>query len=237
MKSVASALLALAVATLVLGEFEYDKPRAPEITAGPFVEGRTLYEREAPLTIGISNQYGSPMSIEFDHNAGVPEPIGGPLAPTQLGASSTQYSFPTGWAGRIYVGKTLNSANSKIEGSYIGSSDVDVSYVDGYSAGNTCDHVDNNGPVCINPQVNVPYGPATPFFAPCQGAAYTYPKDDWANIGGVGAQVECCVGQSCPAPDRQHAKRNLEKRESEDMIGDARERHHARDLGKAKATR
>ena len=40
--------------------------------------------------------------------------------------------------GRIYVGKTINPANSKIEASYIGSPDVDVSYVDGYSVPITC---------------------------------------------------------------------------------------------------
>lgn len=99
MKSVAIPLLALAVAALVLGEFEYGLPRAPEITAGPFVAGRSLDERAVPLTIGITNNYGAPMSIEFDHNIGGPEPMGGPLAPRQLGASSTQFTFPTGWAG------------------------------------------------------------------------------------------------------------------------------------------
>ena len=99
MRSVPSSLLALAVPALVLGEFEYGKPRAPEITAGPFVAGRSLDERAVPLTIGIINQYGAPMSIYFDHNVGGPEPIEGPLAPRQLGASSTQFAFPTGWAG------------------------------------------------------------------------------------------------------------------------------------------
>ncbi|CAF9935979.1 MAG: hypothetical protein HETSPECPRED_009968 [Heterodermia speciosa] len=254
MKSVAILLLALAIPALVLGEFGYGKPRAPEITAGPLVAGRSLDERAVPLTIGISNNYGAPMSIEFDHNAGGPEPIEGFLAPRQLGASSTtQFAFPTGWAGRINVGKTLNSANSKIEASYVGSTDVDVSYVDGYSvpitcsaqgvavagcniplfnAGNTCDQVDNNGPVCINPKANVPEGPATPFFAPCQGAAYTYPKDDDANLGGFGTLIDCCVGQSCPAPARQQAKRNLEEREAGDVAGGAFERDHARDLGR-----
>ena len=99
MKSVASPLLALAVPILVLGEFEYGKPRVPEITAGPLVAGGSLDERAVPLTIEITNKYGAPMSIAFDHNAGGPEPIGGPLAPKQLGASSTQFAFPTGWAG------------------------------------------------------------------------------------------------------------------------------------------
>ena len=99
MKSLAILLLALVAPALVFGEFEYGKPRAPEITAGPFVAGRSLDERAAPLTIGITNNYGAPMSIEFDHNRGGPEPMGGPLAPRQLGASRTQFTFPTGWAG------------------------------------------------------------------------------------------------------------------------------------------
>ena len=100
MKSVAKLLLALAIPALVLGEFGYGKPRVPEITAGPLVADRSLDERAVPLTIGISNNYGAPMSIEFDHNAGGPEPIEGFLAPRQLGASSsTQFAFPTGWAG------------------------------------------------------------------------------------------------------------------------------------------
>ena len=99
MKSVTSSLLALAVPALVLGEFEYGKPRGPEITEGSFIAGRSLNERAVPLTIGITNKYGSPVLIAFDHNAGGPEPIGGPLEPRQLGASSTQFDFPTGWAG------------------------------------------------------------------------------------------------------------------------------------------
>ena len=99
MKIVPGALLALVVPALVLGGFEYGKPRAPEITAGPFIAGRSLDEREVQLTIEITNNYGTPLWISFDHNVGGPEPIGGALAPRQLGASPTQFAFPTGWAG------------------------------------------------------------------------------------------------------------------------------------------
>lgn len=99
MKPVIASVLALAAPALVLGAIDFGKPRAPEITAGPFVAGRSLNERAVPLTIGITNKFGTPVSIAFDHNAGGPAPIGGPLAPVQLGASSTQFTFPTGWAG------------------------------------------------------------------------------------------------------------------------------------------
>lgn len=93
-------MLALGVPALVLGEFQFGRPRAPEITAGPFVVGRSLDERAVPLTIGITNKFGTPVSIAFDHNAGGPPPIGGPHGPVNLGASSTQFTFPTGWAGQ-----------------------------------------------------------------------------------------------------------------------------------------
>lgn len=251
MKTAAASLLTLLAPALVAGDLVFGQPRAPEITSGPFIAGRGLEERDALLTIGITNKFGTPISLAFDHNAGGPGPIGAPLAPRQLGASSTQFTFPTGWAGRIYVGKTINDANSKIESSYTGPPDIDVSYVDGYSLpvtcatggttvtgcniplfndGHTCAHVDNNGPVCLNPEQNVPNGPASPFFAPCAGAAYTFPNDNGANVGGLtNLKIDCCVGPSCPAPARQHGKKKREV-EAEEMLSAALRRRHARDL-------
>ncbi|MCJ1444564.1 MAG: hypothetical protein MMC23_005066 [Stictis urceolatum] len=104
---------------------------------------------------------------------------------------------------------------------------VDVSYVDGYSVpmtcscngavvtgcnielfntGITCDSL-GPGPVCYNPNAHQPEsftGPAAPFFAPCQGAAYTFPADDASTMGCPGAtEIDCCIGATCPAPARQ----------------------------------
>ena len=172
-------------------------------------------------TFSIVNSYSVALSLSFDHNAGGPDVIGGPLSPTTIGAGSTTfYSFPTGWAGRIYVGKTTDPANSKIEGSVTGSPDMDVSYVDGYSVpivcksagkvsgcntelfglnGNTCgQNVDISGfQICKNPALTLNDGPPDSFFAPCKGKAYTYPNDNDANYSGVDATTNCCIGTAC----------------------------------------
>ncbi|KAL8954923.1 MAG: hypothetical protein Q9193_007011 [Seirophora villosa] len=54
--------------------------------------------------------------------------------------------------------------------------------------------------------MNVPDGPADPFFQPCQGAAFTYPNDHGANAFGKcdGGDIQCCVGINCPRPSLQH---------------------------------
>ena len=143
------------------------------------------------MTIDITNNWAKPLSISYLNNAGSPSAIGAPDG-APLG-TKTQIVYPTGWAGRIYVGDTINSADSKIEGSTTGANDIDVSYVDGYSVpitcsvGNTavtgcnidlwavsgpCDNAVGDQSVCLNPMQGVANGPATPWFLPCQGAAY-----------------------------------------------------------------
>jgi hypothetical protein len=181
------------------------------------------------MTIAITNSYGTQVSLFFGVNSGYPTPLGDPQPTTLLAASSTQYIYPTGWAGRITIGPNLNPNGSKIEGSYTGPPDIDVSYVDGYSVPITCssegvavsgcnielfnqpgitctNQVD--GPVCLNPAQNVPYGPAPYFFEACAGAAYTYPKDDKANVSNLGNIISCCIGVSCLAPSRQQGTTN-----------------------------
>ena len=172
-------------------------------------------------TFSIVNSYSVALSLTFGHNENSPDMIGGPLSPTTIGAGSTTfYSFPTGWAGRISVGKTINAANSKIEGSVTGNPDMDVSYVDGYSVpitctsngkvsgcntelfglnGNKCNqNVDiSDFQVCSNPKLYVDDGPPDAFFAPCQGKAYTYPNDNGANYANVDATTNCCIGTAC----------------------------------------
>ena len=181
------------------------------------------------MTISITNVYGTQLSLSFASNAGGPTPVGNPSATVLPDTSPTQYAFPTGWAGRIYVGPNTNPMGSKIEGSITGPPDIDVSYVDGYSVPITCSsegtavsgcNIDlfkqpsitcNNqvdGPVCLNSAQNIPNGPAPPFFTACAGAAYTYPNDNEANVSNLKSNlVSCCIGTSCKAPSRQHPKR------------------------------
>ena len=196
-------------------------PRSPYPTPAPTPgSGGGNGQGGGAQTFSIVNSYSVALSLAFDHNRDGPSMIGGE-APTTIGAGSTTfYSFPTGWAGRILVGKTTNPANSKIEGSIIAGADMDVSYVDGYSVpivctsagkvsgsntelfglnGNKCgQNVDISGfEICPNPALTRNDGPADPFFAPCQGKAYTYPKDDGANFMNVDATTHCCIGTSC----------------------------------------
>ena len=185
----------------------------------------------ASLTISVTNLYGTPLSIGVGSNYGCPTPDGNPQ-PTTV-ASSVSYTFPIGWAGRISVGKSLSGCNSLIEASYEPDwpRAVDVSYVDGYSVpitcsvddqavtgcnlelfdqGVECDSPLDNG-ACPNSARTLNNGPPPAFFAPCQGSAYTFPKDDTATNSGItGLQISCCIGTSCPKPSLQHSqKRSL----------------------------
>lgn len=182
------------------------------------------------MTISIVNSYSTALSLAFDSNSGVPPPIGNPTATTIGQGATTFYSFPTGWAGRIYVGKTTAAANSKIEGSVTGPPDMDTSYVDGYSVpivctsagkvsgcnielfgynGNYCNQTDHNiqdFTLCTNPKVDHDDGTADPFFAPCAHVAYTYPSDNSANQANVDVTTHCCIGTSCSSTS---SKRDL----------------------------
>ena len=200
------------------------------VTSAPHPGSTTGTDGSADyMTISITNVYGSQLSLSFLSNAGAPAPVGNPSATVLPDKSPTQYAFPTGWAGRIYVGSNTDYRSSKIEGSLTGPPDIDVSYVDGYSVPITCSsegiavsgcNIDlfkqpgitcNNqvdGPVCLNPAQNIADGPAPPFFKACAGAAYTYPNDNTANVSNLKSNlVSCCIGTSCQAPSRQILKR------------------------------
>ncbi len=186
------------------------------------------------MTISITNSYNADLSLSLGSNVGAPSALGNPSAAVFPAASLTKYTFPTGWAGRIYVGPNTNPEGSKIEASFTGPPDIDVSYVDGYSVPITCssegvpvsgcniDLFDQQGiscltqvagPVCLNSAQNNPQGPAPAFFAACAGAAYTYPKDDDANQGNLRSNlVSCCIGTSCAAPSRQKEFRHVDKK-------------------------
>ena len=175
------------------------------------------------MTIAITNSYGAQLSLSFGLNAGFPPPLGNPQPTILPDSSSTQYLYPTGWTGRVDVGPNLSPYGSKIEGSFTGLPDIDVSYVDGYSVPITCSSLgvavtgcnidlfkeatcENqvDGPVCLNSAVNLADGPPPCFFAPCAGAAYTFPNDNEANTSNLGSNlVSCCIGTTCEAPSRQ----------------------------------
>lgn len=204
----------------------------PLATRPPHIAPKAAFADGSDLTINVVNSLGSPLSIFYGSNAGAPTPVGNPGYGVLT--SSTTVLFPSGWAGRITIGKTYDPLGSKIEASYSPPyyvADVDVSYVDGYSIpiscscsgvavtgcniplfndGHTCSN-EGPGPICYNPEQGIASGPAAPFFEPCQGAAYTYPDDNAANSYGQcsAGVIDCCVGSQCPAPARQHGKREL----------------------------
>lgn len=189
------------------------------------------------FTIAITNLYDSPVSLALGSNDPGPKPDGNPQATVLGKGSATTYTFPTGWAGRISVGKTLCGSNSLIEASFPGEewNSLDVSYVDGYSVpitcsnngqavtgctvdlwnqGNTCSSPIDNGAACHNSAGD--NGPAIQFFKPCEGAAYTFPTDDGATDGSVqGKVMSCCIGTSCPKPAKQQSSSSSYKKRSD----------------------
>lgn len=188
------------------------------------------------MTISIVNSYSVALSLAFGSAAG-PPPIGDPTATTIAQGSTTSFSFPTQWAGRIYVGKTFQSEGSKIEASFTGPPDMDASYVDGYTVpiictsagktsgcttelfgynGNYCGQTDqslSDFQICLNPKKNNDNGVADPFFAPCAHKAYTYPSDNVANQGNVGVTTNCCIGTACGGGSSKRG--TVSKREAE----------------------
>jgi hypothetical protein len=186
-------LYAMMVAPCTFPDVEISSPGTQLVASSTVMAGdSSLTASQSMMTIAIINSYGTQLSLSFGLDSGYPSPIGNPQ-PTALPASSTtQYLFPTGWAGRVGVGPNLNVDASKIEGSFVipqnaavAIPDIDVSYVDGYTVPITCssqgiavtgynielfdlatcdDPVD--GPVCLNPAQNIPYGPPPCFFCP-----------------------------------------------------------------------
>ncbi|KAL8997798.1 MAG: hypothetical protein Q9188_006237 [Gyalolechia gomerana] len=221
----------------------------PEPTGPPDFAQRAKELNADQLIVKITNSFGFDLPISYNSNSGSPTIIGNPGAGIFGRAQSTNLALPRNFAGgstsmlcliyipnypvnptesllsgAIFIGKTYNPANSKIEVSFDSPSGyrpaVDVSYVDGYGipitcycsgvpvtgcniplfrTGRTCK---NQGPgdrvICYNPKKTVNDGPADDFFQPCQGAAYTYPNDHTANGFGKcdAGDIQCCVGVS-----------------------------------------
>lgn len=190
------------------------------------------------LTIHVTNSVGNGLSISYGHNYGSPTALGDPIA-GPLG-TSTSVVYPTDWAGRITIGKGFDTDGSKIEGSYLPLAElgyvpnVDISYVDGFTVPIVCSCLgevivgcshdlfdstetfggpcaDKGKDICYNPARGMNSGPATPFFAPCKGVAYTFPFDDGADKYCLANEIFCCVGSTCP-PHPNQQSRELRKR-------------------------
>ncbi|KAL8935180.1 MAG: hypothetical protein Q9216_005550 [Gyalolechia sp. 2 TL-2023] len=209
----------------------------PEPTGPPDPAQRAKALDVDQLTVRITNSFGFDLPISYNSNQGSPTIIGNPGAGIFRRAQSTNLALPRNFAGAVFIGKTYDPANSKIEVSFDPVSGyrpaVDVSYVDGYGIPITCScsgvtvtgcniplfrtgrTCKNQGPgdrvICYNPKKTVNDGPADDFFQPCQGAAYTYPNDHTANGFGKcdAGNIQCCVGVPCPSPRQQHGKRDL----------------------------
>lgn len=189
------------------------------------------------MTISLINVYETQLSLSFASNAGGSFSINNSFVIILFNASPTHYTFSTEWAERIYVGSNLNSDGSKIEGSYTGSSDIDVSYVDDYSVLITCSFEGTavfgcninlfkqsditcnnqvNDSVCLNFAQSVADELASSFFAACAEAAYIYSNDNDANVSNLESNVVfCCIDTSCKAFSRQSSKRETSQNDSE----------------------
>ncbi|MCJ1316166.1 hypothetical protein MMC15_001486 [Xylographa vitiligo] len=199
----------------------------------PLANGDAVCTFNVPdMTVRVTNSHSSAWSVFLGANAGGPTAVGNPQPSVIQPAAATQYVFPPCWAGRIsFAYQDGQPDASKIEGSNFQYPDLDVSYVDGFTVPITCRadgggidgqyftgcnvdlfalhpcyHANRDGS-CRNP-MNLPppldYGPPSPFFAPCAGAAYTFPGDNDANNGDVGTYtMECCIGRDCPPVPRQ----------------------------------
>ncbi|KAL8788103.1 MAG: hypothetical protein Q9213_001861 [Squamulea squamosa] len=234
----------------------------PFMTIPVFAQAMSeLHHRDVDMTIAITNRYGAPVQLSFGVNAGFPAFRGDPQPTTLDDTATNTYAVPSGWAGRINVGKIDHPDNSKIEGSFYGAGngDIDVSYVDGYSVPITCsaagkvlsgcnielmdrgcngpDHVSGSGPdgkpaVCSNSMRGSPDGPPSSFFAPCAGAAYTFPNDNLANVGMIAdTQISCCIGTSCDASPNQHKRDILSPRATAPSLMPRHHKLHRQNLG------
>lgn len=181
-------------------------------------------------TITITNKLGKGVKTHQDSTAGTASGLTGTSNGVLANGGSASFTVEPGWNGNVALvadenGNSFLGDETLIEGSYNqqGGSDyifdIDVSFVTGFSVPVTCScdvgvvagcnkdlfqlnscPNDNGAGSCKNPERDG--NKATTFFAPCQGAAYTFASDDKANTGnGVCKtnKISCCIGTSCPA--------------------------------------
>ncbi|CAD6565666.1 MAG: hypothetical protein ASARMPREDX12_006712 [Alectoria sarmentosa] len=186
-----------------------------------------------PLTISVTNSFGDGLFASFGHNSGSPTAISYPGNGAIGSSFQAVYPADWAGRIAIGKDNDPDYINrgSLIEASYdSGAPFVDISYVQGFSIPIVCScggpstgvitgcniplYHDNGAPcpspgpssICFNPSSNSPQatdGPVPPFFAPCAGAAYTYPNDNGAGAGCGSNLISCCIGSTCPSDPKQ----------------------------------
>jgi hypothetical protein len=194
---------------------------APYPTAALDAEA-SLEKRDLPAlaTMTLQNRAHVPVALDFVYSAGAPSCINGhpqfskDTIPTD---GDMELEIPIDWQGTIGLGPEGNVHNTLIEGNtFEGDLNFDVSYVQGYSYSVTCwcggpvvtgcsldlhsmgDCPEYSKPgICKNPVKAVEAKAPHSFFAPCQGAAFTYPDDGRANSVRTcwpKDYITCCIG-------------------------------------------
>jgi hypothetical protein len=144
------------------------------ITSAPEAGSTTISDGSGDyIIIVITKTYGKYLSLSFALDAGGPSPVDNPSATILPDNTFTQYTFPTGWAGRIYVGPNLNLDGSKVEGSYTGPPDIDVSYIDSYSVPIRCS---SRGTVVSGCNIDLLKQPSIPCNNPVNGPVVPKPE-------------------------------------------------------------
>ncbi|KAK3940767.1 hypothetical protein QBC46DRAFT_434101 [Diplogelasinospora grovesii] len=187
-----------------------------------------INSQNGPISTSHASNVGAPTPIWGDNGPGT-FPSGGAAAfivPTgwagnvAISDALRDGARPVPWAD-----SSLIEASFVIPDGYgMAVADIDVSYVNGFSGAITCACSgvvvagcnlrlwdmnacpdDKNG-VCVNPlRADTTATAAPPFFAPCQGAAYTFPNDNEANSWAQcqSGEITCCVGEDCPPNPKQ----------------------------------
>ncbi|KAH8653618.1 hypothetical protein BX600DRAFT_501185 [Xylariales sp. PMI_506] len=205
-------------------------------TPPEFLTITIVNSRDRPISTSHALAVGSPPPLWGDNGPGtigagstaafaVPTDwVGNVAVADVLAQNGSTQSSETG-------DSSLIEANFAVSDQYgMAIADIDVSYVDGFSDPITClcagfvvagcnldlwslnPCPNRTNIACINPlRADTNATAAVPFFAPCQGAAYTFPHDDGANSWAQcqNGHIMCCVGERCPPnPKQQSAKRN-----------------------------
>ncbi|KAK2598684.1 hypothetical protein N8I77_012076 [Diaporthe amygdali] len=213
--------------------YHAENPRQASVTAGPSQLTITVVNKMAdPVSTSYVGNAGVPGPVSGGTGTGTLRPgETATLVAPQEWAGNVAVNlaeYPMNGDGSLLEGSLMSWGDVGYR------VDMDVSYVNGFSVPITCtcnkdksvlsgcsldlwsmgnctgDAGTNNGEgACANPlrPDNSEKLTATSFFAPCEGAAFTWPRDD-ANSEGQcqGAEVTCCIGSTddgCPANPKQ----------------------------------